>query len=97
MSRIKYMFLGLIIGAGLSYGAATNYLIRTTHGFEVVPKSSLSFGDSFVDTRGFGITDWTAHPQLVKDITVSGKHHILTGTEAPKSSTPSPSTMLQSK
>ena len=96
MSRIKWMFLGLVIGAGLSYGAATNYLLRTSHGFEVVPKATLSFGDSFVDTRGFGITDWSAHPELVKDITVAGKQHILFGAEPPKSSTPNPATMLKS-
>jgi hypothetical protein len=85
MGRFSWMVMGILLGAGLAYGASTNYVVRTNQGFELVPKTSVSFNEPYVDARTFSPYDWSQHSQLSTDIIKAGKQHIFTQSLIPTS------------
>jgi hypothetical protein len=77
MSRLSYMVVGVLIGAGLVYGALNYHVLRTTEGVEFVPKLAATFDETYLDVRQFGVSDWADHEQLARAVVKSGKDHIL--------------------
>jgi hypothetical protein len=77
MSRLSCIVFGVLIGAGLVYGALNYHVVRTPEGLEFVPKLSTTFDETYVDVRTFGVGDWAEHEQLVRAVVKSGKDHIL--------------------
>ncbi len=77
MSRLSCIVLGILIGAGLVYGALNYHVVRTPEGVEFVPKLAATFDETYVDVRQFSVSDWAEHEQLVRAVVKSGKDHIL--------------------
>jgi hypothetical protein len=77
MSRLATFIIGILIGGGLIYGALMHHLLHTSSGWELVPKSSATFDDAYLDVRAFTVADWTEHRELVAAIVASKKEHIL--------------------
>ena len=77
MSRIGCLIVGVLLGAGLVYGALNYHVLRTTEGVEFVPKLSANFGDTYLDVRAFGVSDWADHDIVARAVVKSGKDHIL--------------------
>ncbi len=77
MSRLFYMFVGVILGGGAIYGALMYHLLRTNDGWEMVPKTSATFTDAYVDMRNFTLADWTQHRDLVAALINAKKESLL--------------------
>ena len=80
MSRIFIFLVGVAVGA-LGHFAALNYhVVRAEDGFHVIPKVAAGMGESYVDIRGFGVTDWNEHRPLLEAIVKSDKPGLLRDT-----------------
>jgi hypothetical protein len=77
MSRLGCVVLGILVGAGLVYGALNYHVLRTEQGVEFVPKLSATFDETYIDVRQFGVSDWADHEQVARAVVKSGKDHIL--------------------
>jgi hypothetical protein len=77
MGRLATFILGILVGGGLIYGALTHHVLHTSAGFELVPKASATFDDSYLDVRNFTLADWAEHRGLVAAIVNAKKEHIL--------------------
>ncbi|MDZ4819177.1 MAG: hypothetical protein SGJ20_09415 [Planctomycetota bacterium] len=77
MSRMFYLFLGAVIGAGLIYGSLMYHLVQSKEGWDLVPKTSASFTDTYVDIRAFTVTDWTSHSELVAALIKAEKQNLM--------------------
>ena len=84
MRRLFWTLSGAALGGALMWGAFQYHLVRTTSGFVVVPKRSLGLADSYVDVRTWTMADWTKHPELVLDVTESGKTDVFGDTNVVK-------------
>jgi hypothetical protein len=69
--------VGAAVGAVALYGALTHHLVRTADGWEVVPKTSATLEDSYVDVRRFGLPEWAEHRELAAAIMKAQKEQIL--------------------
>lgn len=62
---MRSMLLGIVIGGFLTWGSLTHHVLRTDQGFTYVPKRSMTFADAYLDVRGWGVAQWTEHPDLM--------------------------------
>jgi hypothetical protein len=58
------LFFGMVGGWALS--AASLYVVRSPHGVSVLTKNSLTFTDTYADTRKWTSNDLAAHSTLVR-------------------------------
>lgn len=77
MSRLGSILFGVVLGAGLVYGALNYHVLRTTEGIEFVPKLSTNFSDTYLDVRQYGVSDWADHEQVARAVVKSGKDYLL--------------------
>ncbi|MBL9122713.1 MAG: hypothetical protein JNG90_03715 [Planctomycetaceae bacterium] len=77
MGRFSSFLTGAAVGAGLMFGGLTYHVVRTTEGYELVPKISAGFADTYIDVRTFGVSDWANHKPLVAAIVRADKKNIL--------------------
>jgi hypothetical protein len=77
MGRMTFMFLGIIIGAGVIFGAFNYHLLQTSTGMQICPKRSASLSETYVDIRKFTAADWATHPTLSADIVAAEKQHLM--------------------
>ncbi len=82
MGRLSSFATGVAVGAGVMFGALTFHLVRTTEGYELVPKITAGFADTYVDVRTFGVSDWANHKPLVAAIVRADKQKILAPSSA---------------
>ena len=77
MSRLSWFVMGFVIGALTVLGSLKYHVLRTDEGVEVVPKLSATVSETYLDVRGFGISDWTEHKSVMAAVVQSNKGHIL--------------------
>jgi hypothetical protein len=77
MSRLFVFIVGIVVGAGLIYAALTHHFVRTSSGWQIVPKTSATFDDFYVDVREFDVSNWSEHRELVAAIIKAEKSQIL--------------------
>lgn len=77
MGRLSSFVTGTAVGAGLMFGALTYHVVRTPEGYELVPKITAGFADTYIDVRTFGVSDWANHKPLVAAIVRADKKDIL--------------------
>ena len=82
MGKIGTLFLGMIIGAVLTYGAQRYHVVRSNEGTFLVPKMSSTFSECYVDIRNFTIADWNNHKSLAAALVLHKKEHLLKDTSA---------------
>lgn len=68
---------GLILGAGLMYGALHFHLVRGQSGIFMVSKVTSDLSDVYVDIRGFTLEDWKRHKPLAAAIIKSDRSELL--------------------
>ena len=56
--------MGMVVGAGLLYGASHYHLVHATDGLHFIAKTNSQLADTYVDIRAFTFTDWANHPNL---------------------------------
>src|SRR5262245_16994224 len=64
MSLFSSFLLGLVAGAMLIYAVMSFHVVRARDGFHVVNKQPPRMGETYVDIRSFGMSDWAGRPQL---------------------------------
>jgi hypothetical protein len=77
MSRIGTFLFGVAVGAALCYGSLMYHVLRTNEGFEIVPKLTPNFSETYVDVRNYKVEDWNQHKSLVAAIVHAGKGSLL--------------------
>lgn len=77
MTRITYLFVGMVLGGLLVVGALKYHVLKTNNGFEFVPKREVSFANTYVDIRNFTTSDWTDNAELVRAIVDSDRTDLL--------------------
>ena len=70
-------FVGVILGALLFFFATKHHVVRSNDGIFLVPKTSNSVGDLYVDTRHFDLSDWRNNKPLAVAILRSHHSHLL--------------------
>lgn len=77
MGKLGTLFLGALLGAGLTFGAQRYHVVRSDEGFYLVEKVSATFSETYVDIRSYTLTDWAKHKTLAAAIVKSKKEHLL--------------------
>jgi len=77
MQRISSFLFGVIVGGALVFFGQRYHVVRTTAGFEFVPKLSSGFAETYVDVRAFQPGDWEKHKTLAAAIVQAKKQNIL--------------------
>lgn len=77
MSRLSSFLLGMVAGAGLLQGATNYHIVRANDGFHLVAKQPARLSETYVDVRGFTMTDWAGHPQLATALVQANQQQLL--------------------
>ena len=74
---MRSFVLGFLLGAATLYGSMCFHVVQSDDGYHVVAKSGLSFRDTYVDVRKFGLSDWRDHVGLAEALLKAGKGNLL--------------------
>ena len=74
---MRNFVLGFVVGAAALYGSMCFHIIRTDDGHHVLAKTGLTFQDTYVDIRHFGLTDWREHVSLAQAMLKSDKADLM--------------------
>jgi hypothetical protein len=64
MGRFGAFLFGVLVGAGLVFGAMKYHVVRARDGVHFIPKVTSGFRDAYVDIREFQVADWQEHRHL---------------------------------
>lgn len=82
MGRLGTFLFGIAVGASLMFVSLTYHVVRTAKGYELVPKLTAGFSETYIDVRSFGASDWANHKSLVAAIVRADKQTILQDSSA---------------
>ena len=74
---MRNFILGCVVGAVGLYGSMCFHVVRAADGHHFVPKTALTFKDSYVDIRGFDLTTWREHVPLAEAIMKADKPQLV--------------------
>ncbi len=77
MSRFSSFLLGLATGAMVLYAAMNFHVVRARDGFHVVNKQPPRLVETYVDIRGFGMSEWAGRPQLTSALVAANQQQLL--------------------
>jgi hypothetical protein len=77
MSKVGALVLGGLVGGAAVFGGLNYHVLRTSDGFEFVPKRAATFEETYVDIRGFGVSDWFDHKELSQAVVAAQKEHLI--------------------
>ena len=77
MGRAGSFVAGCVVGGAAIFTSLKYHVVQTNEGFELVPKLTASFSESYVDVRKFTPSDWNEHKSLVAAIVKADKSQIL--------------------
>lgn len=70
-------FMGLVMGAVIVYTTMHFHLVRGQNGWFLVEKVTSDFSDTYIDIRGFSLSDWKQHKPLAAAIIKSDRSELL--------------------
>lgn len=76
------LFVGMLSGWALS--ASALYVVRSPKGVSVFTKDSLSFVDTYADTRTWKTDDLASHKEIVSRMKATGRDDLLPRGESAK-------------
>lgn len=71
------LIIGAILGALLLFSVLQYHLVRGNDGLFLIPKTTNSLTDIYVDTRKFDLSDWRKNRPLAVAIVRSKHTHLL--------------------
>src|SRR5262245_5074987 len=77
MTRFSSFMLGLVAGAMLLYAVMNFHVVRARDGFHFVNKQPPRMGETYVDVRSFGMSDWAGRPQLTSALVGANQQRLL--------------------
>jgi hypothetical protein len=57
--------MGIVFGFGLAVVAMNHHIVRAEDSWGLVPKRYASLNGTYFDTRGWTLTEWSEHPDLL--------------------------------
>ncbi len=78
MSRMGSFLMGFVVGGLAVYGSLNYHVLRTKDGFELVPKLSATFKESYLDVRQYTTSDWSQHKTVLSALVRAKKEHLIT-------------------
>jgi len=69
--------MGLVSGALVLYATMNFHVVRARDGFHVVNKQPPRMRETYVDIRGFGMSDWAGRPQLTSALVGANQQRLL--------------------
>ena len=73
MRRFLGFFIGLILGAGLTFFVYNYHVVRHKDGVSVIPKPVNSLADPYCDIREWKVSQWEQHAPLAGALIASGR------------------------
>jgi hypothetical protein len=77
--RVIHFGVGFLVGAAIMYVALLYHVIRANDGWHMIRKVDARLSESYVDIRGFGLSEWRSRPKLALAISTSDQAHLLSG------------------
>jgi hypothetical protein len=74
---MRNFLLGCMVGAAGLYGSMCFHVIQAKDGHHFVPKTALTFKDSYVDIRSFDVATWREHVPLAEAIMKANKPQLM--------------------
>lgn len=65
MRHLMTFLMGMVAGALLLYAALQYHVVRSDSGYHLIAKVESELAATYVDIRGFTISDWAQYPSLV--------------------------------
>lgn len=81
MRGLFKLFIGMVFGAILAVEVMNYHVIRTESSWGFVPKRYAALSGTYFDTRGWTLTDWTRHPDLVWTLYQNERQDLIPGRE----------------
>lgn len=73
----KFLFITILLISLICLMIAIGFhILRTEHGFVVIPKENLCFVDSFVDVRKWSAKDFMAHSTTVNQYVLVNHYYV---------------------
>lgn len=82
MGRLGSFVLGIVVGGAGVYTSLEYHVVRSDEQFELVPKLSANFSETYVDVRGWTLSDWNSHKMLAAAVVKAKKEHLLKNSAA---------------
>jgi hypothetical protein len=79
VKRLTTFLFGVVVGAGLLYGALHYHVVRASDGLHLVPKLNAKLAGTYVDIRNYTLADWTRNPDLAAALIDSGERDLVEG------------------
>ncbi|QDU57991.1 hypothetical protein [Aeoliella mucimassa] len=77
MGKLYNFILGVVVGFGLYHATFNYHLMYADDGLHLIAKQPPRFSDLYVDVRGYSLSDWAAHPELLLAVEKAGKRHLV--------------------
>jgi hypothetical protein len=77
MKSMFRLIVLVVLLAGWSIAALALHVVRTPTKIVIVPKQSLGYHDTYVDTRNWSLDDVSNHPMVVNDLIAHDKADVL--------------------
>ena len=77
MKRLSSFIIGMAVGAGLLFGALHYHVVRAKDGMHLVPKVDAKIAATYVDIRGFGVSDWAERPDLAAALIEANRRDLM--------------------
>lgn len=74
---MRGFILGAVVGAAVLYASMCFHIILADDGYHFVPKTALTFRDTYVDVREFTIVDWRDHVPMAEAMMKAEKHDVI--------------------
>jgi hypothetical protein len=77
MKRVAGFLIGAVLGGCLVFFGQRYHVLRTEDGLTTVPKMSATFRQTYVDVRGFSVSDWMENRSLMAAVLKADKGHLI--------------------
>ena len=74
---MRSFFPGFIAGVVTLYVSMCFHIVIANDGYHFVPKTALTFKDTYVDIRQFSILEWRNHVPLAEAMMKAEKHDVI--------------------
>ncbi len=74
---MRNFVLGFLAGAACLYSSMCFHIVQADKGTYLIPKTALTFRDTFVDIRQFGVVEWKQHVPLAEAMIKSDKEELM--------------------
>jgi hypothetical protein len=77
MRRLPTFIFGMVVGGLLIYGALNYHVINAPSGLHLVPKVESTLAATYVDIRGFGLSDWAQHQEVAAALLSANRQDLM--------------------